>query len=106
MKDYPKFHHARVKHILAHDFNCRLELIPTGYKANRVPGFHVTYKLIDNSTNEVIASPVSLDALSKVLFIRGYSPINNSRRNPGAKQFLKFVEEYKAQHRESGDSPK
>lgn len=99
MKKYPKFHHARIKKILNDDYDCHLERIPTGYKANRIPGFHATYKLIVNSTNEIITPKVSLDTLSQVLAMDGYSPTNQNKQNPGARRFLEFVEQYEEQHK-------
>ena len=53
--------HQRIKRILENDFNCHLENIWQGYKANRKPGYHEIYNLVDNATGKIIGSGLPLD---------------------------------------------
>lgn len=42
---YENYTYHRINRILKQDFNCRLENVWQGYKANRRPGYHEIYNL-------------------------------------------------------------
>lgn len=71
-KDYPPYSFWRIKRILEQDYDCRLENVWQGYKANRQKGYTKRYNLVHNSDNKVLADFIKLDALRKVLGEAGY----------------------------------
>lgn len=71
-KDYPPYSFWRIKRILEQDYDCRLENVCQGYKANRQKGYTKRYNLVHNSDNKVLADFIKLDALRKVLGEAGY----------------------------------
>ena len=62
----------RIKRILKKDFNCHLENIWQGYKANRKPGYHEIYNLVDDATGKIIGSKLPLDHFRRVFSQMGY----------------------------------
>lgn len=69
---YINYSFWRIKRILKEDYNNRLENIWQGYKANRRPNYVERYNLIDNETNDIILSNITLNSLRKVLTEEGY----------------------------------
>lgn len=61
----------RIKRILDEFYNCRIENINQGYKANRRKGYVERYNLIDNETNTVIAKSITLHSLRKIFTEEG-----------------------------------
>lgn len=88
----------RIRRILEREFNCRLENIWQGYKANRREGYKEIYRVIQNSDNEVIVDGITLDGLRRFLTKENFplhdekSSCNKSPRNQNAAGFLKIVD--------------
>lgn len=91
--DYFPYSHWQIKNILMQHYNCRLEKIWQGYKANRRKNYHEIYKIVCNDTNEVLAQKVSLDSL-RHFFAHMDIPMNEqeNKRNPKAQLFLEIIE--------------
>lgn len=82
MKKYDiiPYHGNRIKQILRQEYNCRLEKIWQGYKANRRPGYVELYNLIDCETNAVIASRITLQSF-RILFTKQGYPLRQEQDN-------------------------
>lgn len=62
----------RIKKILEKDYHYRLERINQPYKANRRRNFVERYNLINNDTNTIILTNITLNSLRKVLTEENY----------------------------------
>lgn len=107
--DFLPYTPARIKRILKEHFQCELENIWQGYKANRRPGYHEIYKVVDIKTGKVIVSPVSLDGLRQFLARKDFPLydekstgkrieldnevilLGDNPRNPDAERFMKLL---------------
>lgn len=96
--NYQPYTIHRIRRILKQDFDCRLENVWQGYKANRREGYREIYKVIQNDDNEVIAENIPLDVL-RCFFAREDYPLydeksscNKSPRNQNAAAFSKIVD--------------
>lgn len=96
--DIIPYHWKRINQILQQEYNCRLENIWQGYKANRRPGYVEIYNLIDCETNTVIAPRITLQGLRIIFTEEGY-PLKQKKKTSGhlqkAEEFLKLVESRK-----------
>lgn len=99
--------HQRIKRILENDFNCHLENIWQGYKANRRPGYHEIYDLVDDATGKIIGRGLPLDHFRKEFARMGY-PLHDEKssihkgspkRNKGAEYFMQLVNRVKKEGR-------
>lgn len=63
----------RIEQILKEDFNYSLIKNYAGYKGDRNPNHRATYKLIDNTTQNILDKMVTLDSLRYMLTLEGYS---------------------------------
>ncbi len=97
----------RIKRILKKDFNCRLENVWQGYKANRWPGYHEIYNLVDDATGEIVGKELPLDHFRKEFARMGY-PLHDEKsnihkgcpkRNKGAEDFMQLVNRVKKEGR-------
>lgn len=93
-KNYPPYSFWRIKRILARDYDCRIENVWQGYKANRKSGYVERYNLIRNSDDKILARLVKLDGLRKVFGAEGYPLHDEDDRNIGAENFLEWVKTY------------
>lgn len=80
-KKYPPYSFWRIKRILEQDYDCRLEKVGQGYKANRRAGYTERYNLIRNSDNKILLEWIKLDGLRKVLGEAGYPLHDEKSRN-------------------------
>ena len=101
--DYLPYTIHRIRRILEQEFDCRLENIWQGYKANRREGYREIYKVIQNSDNKIIVEGITLDGLRRFLAKNDFplydekSSCNISPRNPKADAFLTIVYSLKHQ---------
>ena len=100
--------HQRIKRILKNDFNCHLENIWQGYKANRRPGYHEIYNLVDNATGKIIGRRLPLDHFRREFTRMGY-PLDDEKsavhgrfpqRKKGIERFRETVERAKKESQE------
>lgn len=92
----------RICRILRDIYDCRLEKIWQGYKANRRPGYVEIYRVIQNYDNEVVFDGVQLDTLRKVFANEDYplydekSQCNQKKpaRNKNAEIFLEAAKNH------------
>lgn len=73
MTEFKKYTYWRIRRILSADYDCTLEQVQQGYKANRKPNFVLLYNLIDNKNGNVLAERITLNALRKILTEEGYT---------------------------------
>lgn len=94
----------RLHRILDKFYDCHLEKIQQGYKANRRKGYRELYKIIQNSDGKVISEKVSLNGLRLVFTEAGYPVDDKDDPNVDAILFLEIVHsiENAKQKREDG----
>lgn len=69
---YNNYSFWRIKNILDNDYHYRLEKVFQGYKANRKPNYVERYNLIDNDTNTIILTNITLNSLRRILTEENY----------------------------------
>lgn len=78
---YPPYSFWRIQRILKQDYDCRLEKVMQGYKANRKYGYVEKYNLIRNSDDKILLEWIKLDGLRKILGEAGYPLHDEKSRN-------------------------
>lgn len=86
---------GRVKQILNKYYDCHLDNIWQGYKANRRQGYTEIYSLVENSTGKVLASHVTLKSFWRIFTEEGFPLKEGIEPNQGAIEFLEFVQSQK-----------
>lgn len=82
--DYLPYSNDRIKRMIK-ECGCHLENIWAGYKGNRYPGYVEHYRIINDETEEVINSNVTLED--------EFSISNTPKRNQGAQAFIEAVDQ-------------
>lgn len=96
--DYLPYTACRIKRILHKHYGVHLHPIGS-YKCNRVPNYHQHYWVVSDETNEILMEDMTLETL-RYAFARldyplydEYSAVKKSKRNAGAENFLKAVQD-------------